>query len=141
VAVDENSILGWLGGKSGQVAIAGLAGAATHAVFEWQGWASFTKKLTIGSTSAYFLSPIGVPALQYAFGKIDIPPDNVASVGGYITGLGGLFIVEILLAYFKRQVKRTTNAKVDDDFIKHDSHDTYNAGTHLHKDDVGGDNA
>ncbi|WP_331373759.1 hypothetical protein [Sinorhizobium chiapasense] len=81
----------------GEVAIAGIAGSAVSVALEWTGVMSGFRRLFVGATTAFFLSPVGVPLFQWAFGTIDIPPDQAAGVSGFVTGLSGIIIVETFL--------------------------------------------
>lgn len=81
----------------GEIALAGIAGSAVSVALEWTGVLSGIRRLFVGATTAFFLSPIGVPLFQWAFGAIDIPPDQAAGVSGFVTGLSGIIIVETFL--------------------------------------------
>lgn len=110
----SSTILGWLNGSPGQVALAGLFGAVVNALFEWQGWLATWRKIFIGTVSAYFLGPLGIPILQWLLGKFDVPLQSSASVGGFIMGLIGVFFVETLLIAIKEK-KRALLEKDEDD--------------------------
>lgn len=112
---EPHSIGEWAFGQSGQIAIAGLAGAAVNAALEWNGVRVAFRKIFVGSTSAFFLGPIGLPVMQWAFGKIDVPPESAASVGGFVMGLVGLFFVEVLIAAVRARRDAMLEDKDDED--------------------------
>ncbi|KIP99068.1 hypothetical protein RU07_20535 [Agrobacterium tumefaciens] len=91
----------WLSSSEGKVALAGIAGSAVSVAMEWTGpWASL-RKFFVGGVAAYYLSPLGTIFFQWAFGKLSVPEEQSASVGGFIVGIGGIIIVEIILKAFR----------------------------------------
>jgi|GEM_PF-1298079 len=100
MSVMELLAKGWdwaISSGKGEIAIAGIAGSAVSVALEWTGVMSGVRRIFVGATTAFFLSPVGVPLFQWAFGAIDIPPDQAAGVSGFVTGLSGVIIVETLL--------------------------------------------
>ncbi|MBO3760338.1 hypothetical protein [Ciceribacter sp. L1K22] len=91
----------WLASAKGEIALAGIAGSAVSVAMEWSGVGSGIRRLFIGGVTAYFLAPIGIPMFQWALGKITVQPEHAASVGGFIIGIGGVIIVEIILKAFR----------------------------------------
>lgn len=110
----SSSFLGWLNGSPGQVAMAGLFGAVVNAILEWQGWVATARKIFVGTVSAYFMGPLGIPVLQWLLGKFDVPPTSSASVGGFIMGLVGVLLAETILIAIKEK-KRALQEKEEDD--------------------------
>lgn len=97
----------WLSSRNGELALAGIAGSAVSVAMEWTGVLPAIRKLFVGAVTAYYLGPIGVPMFRWALGAIDIG-EQAASVGGFIIGVGGVIIVEIILKAFRirsRQLK------------------------------------
>ncbi len=90
----------WLASKNGELAMAGVAGSAVSVAMEWTGVLPAIRKLFVGAVTAYYLGPIGIPLFQWALGQIDIG-EQAASVGGFIIGVGGVIIVEIILKAFR----------------------------------------
>lgn len=91
----------WLSASEGKVALAGIAGSAASVAMEWIGAVSSMRKLFVGAVTAYYLSPIGTTLFQWAFGTLSVPEEQSASVGGFIVGIGGIIIVEIILKAFR----------------------------------------
>lgn len=88
--------------SKGEVALAGAAGAAVSVAMEWTGWAAGTRKFLIGGITAYYTAPIGVPIVEWTIGKfLVIPEPNSAGVGGFLMGIGGVVIAEIMLKAFR----------------------------------------
>lgn len=95
------SLYDWLTSSEGKVALAGIAGSAVSVAMEWTGVLSSVRKLFVGAVTAYYLSPIGMPMFQWALGSVNVPEEQSASVGGFIIGIGGIIIVEIILKAFR----------------------------------------
>lgn len=95
------SLIEWLFSHSGQVMLAGLAGAAVNAILEWGGVLSSLRKLVIGFLCSIYLGPIGLPVLDWTFGKLSIPADQAPLAAGFTMGLCGLFVVEVIVRTVK----------------------------------------
>tara|TARA_R110002012_G_scaffold315261_1_gene528884 strand:- start:1617 stop:1949 length:333 start_codon:yes stop_codon:yes gene_type:complete len=91
----------WLTSAKGEIALAGIAGSAVSVAMEWSGMWSGARRLFIGAVTAYFMAPVGIPVFQWTLGRIDIPSEQSAGVGGFIIGIGGVIIVEIILKAFR----------------------------------------
>lgn len=99
----------------GQVAIAGIAGASVSAVMEWTGVVSGIRRLFVGATTAYFMSPVGLPLFAWAFGQVNIPAEQAASVGGFVTGVAGVILVEIFLGLMRiRKLELARDSHAED---------------------------
>ncbi|MBS0258393.1 MULTISPECIES: hypothetical protein [Rhizobium/Agrobacterium group] len=91
----------WWGSAEGKIALAGIAGSAVSVAMEWTGWGPSARKFLVGAAAAYFLSPVGMKFFHFIFGAMSIAEEQSASVGGFITGIGGVIIVEIILKAFR----------------------------------------
>jgi hypothetical protein len=105
----------WLASGRGEIALAGFAGAAVSVAMEWRGWGSGARKLFVGFTTAYFTAPIGVPLVQWSLGHVlTISVEHSASAGGFLMGVGGVVIAEIILASWKIRRNELKAEKVDE---------------------------
>lgn len=95
------SIFDWLTGEKGQLLQSGLAGSAVAAAVEWTGIMPSLRKIIVGSLCALYLSPIAVPMLSWALGMGGIPIENAAGVSGFLMGVGGIIVIEIVLKAFR----------------------------------------
>ncbi|MFN7125302.1 MAG: hypothetical protein ACK4M8_05425 [Allorhizobium sp.] len=95
------SILEWFWSGKGEIALAGIAGSAVSVAMEWTGFWSGMRRLVVGALTAYFMAPIGLPIFRWVLGQIDVPVEQSAGVGGFILGIGGVIIVEIILKAFR----------------------------------------
>ncbi len=95
------NIFEWLASEKGQLATAGIAGSAVSMVMEWNGFGAGARRLFVGAVTAYFLGPLGVPMFQWALGTFQVAGEQAAGVGGFIMGIGGVIIVEIILKAFR----------------------------------------
>lgn len=91
---------------SGALALAGFLGSVVSAVFDWKGWLPTARKITVGSICALYIGPAAAPVAA----KI-APSVNALTLSGFVVGLCGLLIVEIIL----ETIKHRFTPKGDDD--------------------------
>mgnify|MGYP001616019077 CR=1 FL=1 len=92
------SLWDWATTGRGADLIAGMAGASVAVALEWSGWPAGLRKLFIGAVTAYYTGPIGVPAVQWSIGHfVNVSETHSSSAGGFIMGVGGIVIAEIIL--------------------------------------------
>ncbi|PLK69879.1 hypothetical protein C0V73_15700 [Rhizobium sp. TH135] len=68
---------------------------------ERTGIKSGIRRLFVGAVTAYFLALVGLPIFRWVLGQVDVPVEQSAGVGGFILGIGGVIIVEIILKAFR----------------------------------------
>jgi hypothetical protein len=95
------NIWDWLSSGKGEIALAGIAGSAVSVAMEWNGYLSGFRRLFVGAVAAYFMAPLGVPLFQWSLGHLEVPGEQAAGVGGFIMGIGGVIIIEIILKAFR----------------------------------------
>lgn len=102
----------WLDTTRGEVAVAGVAGAAVSAIMEWEGMLPSARRFFVGFVTAFFIGPVGIPLLAWLFPKISVPVEHAASVGGFVVGVSGIILIEIFLSVLK--LKKQTLVLKDD---------------------------
>jgi hypothetical protein len=107
------SLWEWIASGKGEIALAGMAGSAVSVAMEWSGVISGVRRLFVGAVTAYFLAPVGIPMFKWVLGRIDVPVEQSAGVGGFILGIGGVIIVEIILKAFRIR-RAEIRSNVDD---------------------------
>ena len=95
------NILDWLSTEKGQLLQAGLAGSAVAAAMEWTGFMPAMRKIVVGTLCALYLSPLAVPILGWALGIANVPIENAAGVSGFLMGVSGIIVIEIILKAFR----------------------------------------
>lgn len=106
------TLLEWWQSTKGDLFVSGIAGSVVSAVMEWEGVMPAIRRFIVGFLTAYHLGPAGIPIFAWVFGKVEIPVEQATSVAGFITGIGGIVIVEIILKtlHFKRdRIQRETD--------------------------------
>jgi len=101
-------IIGWVQGESGKLLVAGLAGPAVSAAMEWTGILPAVRKIIVGSCCAMYLSPLAVPMLSWALGGLQVPQENAATLGGFLMGVVGIIIIEIIVKAFRMRLVNPT---------------------------------
>lgn len=91
----------WLHGHTGELLKAGLAGSAVAAAMEWNGVLPAIRKIVVGTLCALYLSPLMVPMLEWVLGTMQVPRDQAAGVSGFLMGVLGIIVIEILLKAFR----------------------------------------
>ena len=76
---------------------AGVAGAVSVAMVEWDGWFQLARKVAVGLLCALYLSPIAVPILGFFLDGINVGRENAPTLGGFIMGMIGIVFIEFLL--------------------------------------------
>lgn len=77
--------------------------------------ASGMRRLFVGAVTAYFMGPMGVPLFQWALGHLEVPGEQAAGVGGFIIGIGGVIIVEIILKAFRLRSAEISRRPLNDE--------------------------
>ena len=95
------SIWDWLNSDKANLALSGMAGAAVSAVMEWEGFAKATRRIFVGFMTALYIGPIGMPLFVWASGISGIPEEHMSPAGGFLVGIGGMFIVEFIIKVWK----------------------------------------
>lgn len=96
-----SGFMDWLQGESGKLLLAGLAGSAVSAAMEWTGVLPACRKIVVGSLCAMYLSPLAVPLLEWTLGAIKVPEENGATLGGFLMGVVGIIVIEIIIKAFR----------------------------------------
>lgn len=96
-----NSIFDWLSSSRGELLLSGVSGSAVSVAMEWSGLGAGLRRLFVGALTAYFMGPVGVPIFQWALGHIDVAEGQSAGVGGFVMGVTGVIIIEIMLKAFR----------------------------------------
>lgn len=94
-----SAISHWFQTEAAQVLTAGFAGAAVSAVMEWNGYIPATRRLFVGTISAFYLSPIGIPIIKFLLSFVldEVPTENLIGLGGFVMGVTGIIIIEIMV--------------------------------------------
>jgi len=95
------SVWEYFGTDKWVLGIAGLAGGAASAVMEWEGIAKASRRIFVGFVAALYIGPIGVPMFVWSSGVSGIPSEHVLPAGGFLVGVGGMFIVEFIIKVWK----------------------------------------
>ena len=106
-----DAIWNWLQSQRGENLVGGLLGAAVAAAMEYQGALPALRNIFVGTICALYLSPLALPLLSWALGSLAVPQENVAGVGGFIVGMVGIIIVEIILKAFRLRRDELTAAR------------------------------
>lgn len=91
----------WLQSGKAELILAGLAGSAVSAAMEWTGVLPAVRKILVGTLCAMYLSPLAVPLLGWVLGGLQVPTENSAGVSGFLMGIVGIVVIEIILKAFK----------------------------------------
>lgn len=106
-------VVNFFASAKGELASAGAAGAAVSAIMEWSGIGAFIRRMVVGTLTAMFLGPLAVPFLEWALSGINVPRENSASMGGFIIGVSGIVIIEIITKAFKLRLRSMNGGKDD----------------------------
>ena len=97
------SIHDWFSGPDGKVVVAGAIGSVVGALTQEGQWLKKCRIFAVGSLSAYFLSPLVVPSLQWGLGLLGVDSTKVAGLSGFLAGAFGLMFMEFLIQAFHKK--------------------------------------
>lgn len=95
------TFLEWWQSDKASLVLAGLAGSAVSAAMEWTGVLPAVRKIVVGTLSAIYLSPLSTPFLGWVLDGISVQPENAPSMSGFLMGVVGIVVIEIILKAFK----------------------------------------
>jgi hypothetical protein len=91
----------WLQSDKGGVLIAGVVGAAVSAAMDWNGPVKALRALFVGAACAYYLHPLAIPLVEWVLSGFRANPENAIGASGFVMGMAGIVIVEIIREAFK----------------------------------------
>lgn len=91
------AITEWLRSESGQVLVAGGAGATAAAFHKWPGFFGFIRILVVGTAMAYYLGDYASPLFKWLAGITDLPAEKASYSGAFLIGATGIVLFETLL--------------------------------------------
>lgn len=112
-----SSFFEWLESETGQVLMAGTAGAVAAAAHRWPGFLGLMRTLLIGVPSAYYLGDYAAPIFKWAAGLVDLPMDKAANSGAFLVGATGVAIFEtitVAVALKRKELQAKGDAHVGD---------------------------
>lgn len=95
------TIWDWLSQGKGELLTAGFLGSVVSAAMEWTGTLPAIRKIVVGTICAVYLSPLALPLLSWILAGINVPPESAAGMSGFLTGVTGIVIIEIILKAFR----------------------------------------
>ncbi|QPC87155.1 hypothetical protein GA830_10675 [Mesorhizobium sp. NBSH29] len=95
------TMLEWLAQGKGELLTAGFLGSVVAAAMEWTGVFPAVRKILVGTISAVYLSPLGLPFLEWVLNGISVPRESAAGMSGFLMGVTGIVVIEIILKAFR----------------------------------------
>ncbi|MNL80756.1 hypothetical protein D3C87_2076840 [compost metagenome] len=73
------------------------------------------RKVFVGFTTAYYTTPFGGPLIKWSLGHVMVISDkDSAAAGGFVLGVGGIVIAEIILKAWKLRRDELRSEEPDD---------------------------
>ena len=91
----------WLSHGKGELLSAGFLGSVVAAAMEWNGVLPALRKIVVGTICALYLSPVALPLLSWALGNLQVPDESAAGLSGFLMGVTGIIVIEIILKAFR----------------------------------------
>jgi hypothetical protein len=73
-----------------QLLIAGALGGVVRWMTLRDHWSDGLISMIVGALSAMYLAPLAVPSLVPLLGNINVAPENVGPLSGFLIGIGGI---------------------------------------------------
>lgn len=100
------TFLEWLQQPRPLAVLAGVAGAAAMAVTDWRSPLRALQHLFVGTVTAAVATPWLYPIISEALSIARVKPDAHASSAAFITGAFGIYILEFVLAFWRRRARK-----------------------------------
>jgi hypothetical protein len=81
-----------MGGDKPNLLIAGALGGVVRWLTLRDHWVDGLISMFVGALSAMYLAPIAIPSLVPLLGNINVAPENVGGLSGFILGIGGITV-------------------------------------------------
>lgn len=96
-------MLNWLGlsDKTLPLVIAGALGGVVRWLTLRDHWTDGVISIVVGAICALYASPLVLPALTPMLGAIQIPPDSVSGLSGFLIGVGGISISSFFISIIR----------------------------------------
>lgn len=78
------------GGEKTQLLVAGAVGGVVRWMTLRDHWSDGLISMAVGALSAMYLAPAAVPTLIPVLGNINVAPENVGPLSGFLIGIGGI---------------------------------------------------
>lgn len=80
----------WFGGDKAQLVLAGALGGVVRWMTLRDHWSDGLIAIFVGAICSVYLSPLALPALTPVLGAIQVAPESVIGVSGFLMGIGGI---------------------------------------------------
>lgn len=106
----------WLGlpEKAFPLLIAGALGGVVRWLTLRDHWTDGLISILVGAICSLFLSPLALPALVPMLGAVQIPPESVSGLSGFLIGIGGITISSFFIEMLRLRTV-VLKKKADDD--------------------------
>jgi hypothetical protein len=89
------SVYLWCLTDRGQNLLAGLAGSLVAVLLEWGSMGSNLRRFFVGTATAVYAGPAGVPLFEWAFVGLSLPESTAPSFGVFMMGVSGVVVMEV----------------------------------------------
>ncbi len=81
-----------LGADKAQLIVAGALGGLVRWLTLRDHWVDGVVSILVGALSAMYIAPLAVPSLIPVLGNINVAPENVGGLSGFLIGIGGITV-------------------------------------------------
>jgi hypothetical protein len=81
-----------LGADKAQLILAGALGGIVRWMTLRDHWKDGLISMFVGALSAMYLAPLAIPTLVPLLGNINVAPENVGGLSGFLLGIGGITV-------------------------------------------------
>lgn len=87
----------WLFGDKGQLVVAGALGGVVRWMTMRDRWGDGLIAVFVGAVCAFYLSPLVLPMLVPVLGGLQVVPESVTGISGFVAGIGGITLSGFVL--------------------------------------------
>jgi hypothetical protein len=94
-------MISFIFGEKGQLLLAGAMGGIVRWMTLRDHWSDGLIAVLVGALCAVFVGPVALPLLQPVIGNLNVPPESIGSLSGFLIGIGGLTVSGLLIDFWR----------------------------------------
>ncbi len=94
------------GSKATQLLLAGALGGMVRWLTLRDHWVDGLISIVVGAICSLYLSPLVIPSVTPMLGAVNIAPDSVSGLSGFLIGIGGITVSGLVMDLWRARRKK-----------------------------------